>query len=106
MYETWELISNVTEVIGIFLVPVLAWMTWTLITQGKQIIVLEQMVNDSLNQRMRGIEQRVGGLEEKIDDISENVTECKMVIHDSKNLHGEISQKFDILISRIEKMDR
>jgi uncharacterized coiled-coil protein SlyX len=106
MDDTWDLIRDITEVIGMFFIPVITWVMWTIITHGKQIIVLEQKVNDSLNQRMRGIEKRVGGLESKIDDMSENVTECKMVVHDTKNIHGQISQKFDTLISRIDKMDR
>jgi|TARA_Y100000593_G_C4208338_1_gene285468 uncharacterized coiled-coil protein SlyX len=104
MNETFSLIKDVTEVIGLFFVPVMAWVLWNIVNHGKQIIVLEQKVNDSLNARMQRIEKRVGGIEEKIDEMSENVTECKMVVHDNKNLHSEISQKFDTMMSKIDNM--
>lgn len=102
MNDTWDLIRNITEVIGMFFLPVMAWVLYTMVQHGKQIIVLEQKVNESLNQRMGRIEKRVGGIEEKIDQMSDNVTECKMVVNDNKNLHSEISRKFDVLISKME----
>ena len=102
MNDTWDLIRNITEVIGMFFLPVMAWVLYTMVQHGKQIIVLEQKVNESLNQRMGRIENRIGGIEEKIDQMSDNVTECKMVVNDNKNLHSEISRKFDVLISKME----
>ena len=102
MNDTWDLIRNVTEVIGMFFLPVMAWVLYTMVQHGKQIIVLEQKVNESLNQRMGRIEKRVGGIEEKIDQMSDNVTECKVVVNDNKNLHSEISRKFDVLISKMD----
>lgn len=101
MNETWDLIRNVTEVVGMFFIPVLGWVLYTMVQHGKQIIVLEQKVNESLNQRMGRIEKRVGGIEDKIDQMSENVTECKMVVNDNKNFNSEISHKFDILIQKM-----
>tara|TARA_Y100000004_G_scaffold51373_1_gene56817 strand:+ start:863 stop:1174 length:312 start_codon:yes stop_codon:yes gene_type:complete len=101
MNDTWDLIRNITEVIGMFFIPVMAWVLYTMIQHGKQIIVLEQKVNESLNQRMGRIEKRVGGIEDKIETMSENVTECKMVVNDNKHLQSEISQKFDVLIAKI-----
>ena len=102
MNDTWDLIRNVTEVVGMFFIPVMGWVLYTMVQHGKQIIVLEQKVNESLNQRMGRIEKRVGGIEEKIDQMSDNVTECKMVVNDNKNLHSEISRKFDVLISKMD----
>lgn len=104
MHETWSLIRDITEVLGLFFVPLMAWVMWSLINHGKQIIVLEQKVNDSLNRRMEGIEKRVGGIEDKIDEMSENVTECKMIARDNKHLHGQISDKFDTLITKLDNM--
>ena len=104
MGDTFSLIRDITEIIGLFFVPLMAWVMWTIVSHGKQIIVLEQKVNDSLNQRMKGIEKRVGGIEEKIEEMSDNVTECKMIANDNKNLHGQISQKFDTLITKIDGM--
>tara|TARA_Y100000401_G_scaffold116541_1_gene122575 strand:+ start:3303 stop:3620 length:318 start_codon:yes stop_codon:yes gene_type:complete len=101
MNDTWDLIRNITEVIGMFFIPVMAWVLYTMIQHGKQIIVLEQKVNESLNQRMGRIEKRVGGIEDKIDQMSDNVTECKIVVNDNKNLQSDISQKFDLLLSRM-----
>tara|TARA_R110000751_G_scaffold181834_2_gene288428 strand:+ start:4942 stop:5256 length:315 start_codon:yes stop_codon:yes gene_type:complete len=102
MNDTWDLIRNVAEVVGMFFIPIMAWVLYTIVYHGKQIIVLEQKVNESLNQRMGRIEKRVGGIEDKIDQMSENVTECKMVIHDNKNMHTQISNKFDVLIQKID----
>ena len=101
MNDTWDLIRNITEVVGMFLITVMAWVLYTMVQHGKQIIVLEQKVNESLNQRMGRIEKRVGGIEDKIDQMSENVTECKMVVNDNKNFNSEISHNFDILIQKM-----
>lgn len=101
MNDAWDLIRNIAEVVGMFFIPIMAWVLYTIVHHGKQIIVLEQKVNESLNQRMGRIEKRVGGIEDKIDQMSENVTECKMVINDNKNLHNQISNKFDVLIEKI-----
>ena len=104
MNEAWSLANDVAGVIGMFLVPITGWVLWTIVAHGKQIIVLEQRVNDSLNQRMRSIEKRVAGVEEKVDEISENVTECKVVINDNKAMHNQINQKFDTLINKMDNM--
>tara|TARA_R110000824_G_scaffold107219_4_gene253253 strand:+ start:1847 stop:2158 length:312 start_codon:yes stop_codon:yes gene_type:complete len=101
MNDTWDLIRNVAEVVGMFFLPAMAWVLYTIVNHGKQIIVLEQKVNESLNQRMGRIEKRVGGIEDKVDQISENVTECKMVVNDNKHLHTEISHKFDLLLRKM-----
>tara|TARA_R100001082_G_C4265740_1_gene117515 strand:+ start:268 stop:579 length:312 start_codon:yes stop_codon:yes gene_type:complete len=103
MNDTWDLIRNVAEVVGMFFIPVMAWVLYTIVNHGKQIIVLEQKVNESLNQRMGRIEKRVGGIEDKIEQMSENVTECKMVVNDNKHLQSEISQKFDLLLQKMNQ---
>tara|TARA_R110000824_G_scaffold9932_9_gene44137 strand:+ start:5865 stop:6185 length:321 start_codon:yes stop_codon:yes gene_type:complete len=102
MNEAWSLANNIAGVIGMFLVPIIGWVLWTLISHGKQIIVLEQRVNDSLNQRMKSIEKRVVGVEEKVDQINENITECKIVMNDNKAIHKQINQKFDALINKMD----
>jgi uncharacterized coiled-coil protein SlyX len=78
MNETWDLIRNITEVVGMFAIPVFSWVVYTLVQQGKQIIVLEQKVNESLNQRLQRVEKRVTSVEEKLDEIADNVVECKI----------------------------
>lgn len=102
MNEAWVLIRNVAEVIGMFAIPLFSWVVYTLVQQGKQIIVLEQKVNDSISQRMTGIEKRVGGMEEKMEEVVSNVIECKMIAADSKNLHMQINSKLDSLASKLK----
>lgn len=95
MNETWNLIRNVTEVVGMFAIPVFSWVVYTLVQQGKQIIVLEQKVNESLNQRLQRVEKRVSGVEEKLEEIAENVVECKI---------GSvgINSKLDLLVQKLD----
>jgi hypothetical protein len=102
MNEAWVLIRNIAEVIGMFAIPLFSWVVYTLVQQGKQIIVLEQKVNDSISQRMTGIEKRVGGMEEKMEEVVSNVIECKMIAADNKNLHMQINSKLDLLASKLK----
>lgn len=95
MNETWDLIRNVTEVVGMFAIPVFSWVVYTLVQQGKQIIVLEQKVNESLNQRLQRVERRVSGVEEKLEEIGDNVVECKIS-------GAGIISKLDILAQKID----
>lgn len=110
MGEAWSLTRDIAEVIGMFLVPVMAWVLWTIVSHGKQIIILEEKVNDSLNRRMASIEDKVvnmeSKIENKIDGLEKNVVECKIAINNNaSNLNAignSISNKFDTLIDRIE----
>ena len=95
MNETWDLIRNVTEVVGMFAIPVFSWVVYTLVQQGKQIIVLEQKVNESLNQRLQRVEKRVSSVEEKLQEIGDNVVECKIS-------GAGIISKLDILVQKID----
>ena len=98
MTNAWELISTILE---LTVIPIIGWVLFTMINHGKQIILLEQKVNDSLNRRMTSIEGKVISmetkLEAKIDSLQESVTDCKLAINDKLN------EKFDTLISRMEK---
>lgn len=42
MNDTWDLINNIAEVIGMVAIPIFTWVIYTLMQQGRQIIVLEQ----------------------------------------------------------------
>ena len=106
MNETWDLIRNITEVVGMFAVPIFSWVVYTLVQQGKQIIVLEQKVNESLNQRLQRVETRVASVEEKIDEIAENAVECRMVTLENKNIYSEINSKFDKVLSKLDKSNK
>ena len=110
MGEAWSLTRDIAEVVGIFLVPVMAWVMYTILSHGKQIIILEEKVNDSLNRRMASIEDRVVGMEtkieNKIDGLEKNVVECKIAINNNatnlNSISNSISNKFDTLIDKIE----
>ena len=110
MSEAWSLTRDIAEVIGMFLVPVMAWVMYTILSHGKQIIILEEKVNDSLNRRMASIEDRVVGMEtkieNKIDGLEKNVVECKIAINNNatnlNSISNSISNKFDTLIDKIE----
>ena len=110
MSEAWSLTRDIAEVVGMFLVPVMAWVMYTILSHGKQIIILEEKVNDSLNRRMAGIEEKVvsmeSKIENKIDGLEKNVVECKIAINNNatnlNSISNSISNKFDTLIDKIE----
>ena len=97
MPEAWELISSIMQMV---LLPLLGWVLWTIVSHSKQIILLEEKVNDSLNRRMTSIEKKVVSMENKleikIDSLENSMVECKLAIND------KISEKFDMLIDRLE----
>lgn len=95
MNETWNLIRNITEVVGMFAIPVFSWVVYTLVQQGKQIIVLEQKVNESINQRLERVEKRVSNVEEKLNEIGDNVVECKISSAGIISKIDSLAQKID-----------
>ena len=98
MPETWEVISSMIQMV---VLPLLGWALFSIVSHGKQIIILEEKVNDALNRRMTSIEDKVVSLESKmettIDSLEESVVDCKLTINDKLN------EKFDTLISKLEK---
>ena len=98
MPEAWELISSIMQMV---VLPLMGWVLWTIVNHSKQIIVLEEKVNDSLNRRMTSIEEKVvsmeNKLEVKIDALEDSVVDCKLAIND------KINEKFDTLIEKMEK---
>ena len=98
MTDAWEVINNIVQMV---VLPLMGWVLFTIVNHGKQIIILEEKVNDSLNRRMTSIEDKVTSmetkLESKIDALEESVTDCKLAINDKLN------EKFDTLINRLEK---
>tara|TARA_R110000822_G_scaffold1072_9_gene4867 strand:- start:896 stop:1237 length:342 start_codon:yes stop_codon:yes gene_type:complete len=112
MNEAWSLTRDIAEVIGMFFVPVMVWVLYTIVSHGKQIILLEEKVNDSLNRRMASIEDKVVGMENKIeskiDGLEKNVMDCKIAMNDlsnaNANISDSISKKFDTIIDRIEEI--
>jgi hypothetical protein len=99
MNDLWSLIRNIAEVFGMIAIPVFTWVIYTIMQQGKQIIVLEQKVNDSLHQRLITVEHKVTAVEEKIDTIAQNILECRMIASDTHHMHKQISSQIDNLVT-------
>ena len=59
MPETWEVISSMIQMV---VLPLLGWALFSIVSHSKQIIVLEEKVNDALNRRMTSIENKVNGV--------------------------------------------
>tara|TARA_R110001592_G_scaffold135167_3_gene351194 strand:+ start:4154 stop:4453 length:300 start_codon:yes stop_codon:yes gene_type:complete len=98
MPEAWELIGSIMQMV---VLPLMGWVLWTIVSHSKQIILLEEKVNDSLNRRMTSIEEKVvsmeNKLEVKIDALEDSVVDCRLAISDKLN------EKFDTLIEKMEK---
>jgi|TARA_R110000822_G_scaffold75046_2_gene180366 hypothetical protein len=98
MPDSWEMISSFIQLVAL---PLLGWVLLTMIGHSKQIILLEEKVNDALNRRMTSIEDKVVSLEvkieTKIDSLEESVVDCKLAINDKLN------EKFDTLIAKLDK---
>ena len=99
MGEAWSLTRDIAEVIGMFFIPVMAWVLYTIVNHGKQIIILEEKVNDSLNRRLTSLEDKVdsleGKIETKIDNLESSVADCKL------HLNDKLNEKFDVIINTL-----
>mgnify|MGYP003135718043 CR=1 FL=1 len=104
--SVWEMIHRVVEILGIVFIPFAGWTMATLVNHGKQIIILEEKVNQSLNTRMVSLEKRFGGmeqkLEKKIDVIEEVVVANKISINETgARLNEMIADKFETIITKL-----
>jgi predicted nuclease with TOPRIM domain len=102
MNETWEFIESIARLVGMFAIPLFSWVVFNLIQQGKQIIILEQKVNDSLNNRMTSLEKTVGEVEEKIDRIDSNIVDFKLHFSELNSNTRRVEDKIGTLISSME----
>ena len=97
MNDAWGVIGSIVE---LTVLPLMGWVLFTIIKHGKQIIILEEKVNDSLNRRMTSIEDKVISMETKIetkiDALEESVVDCKLAIND------KINERFDTLMQKLE----
>lgn len=101
----WDSIHKILEALGVIFIPFVGWVMMTILSHGKQIIRLEEKVNDSLNRRMTSLEERVMGMEErlesKIDTIERNVIECKLTINEKTGALTKVVEKIDSLIEKL-----
>ena len=106
--DSWSLILDVVEIIGVCILPIFGWMAHIVINHGKKLIVLEERVNDSVNRRITSLEDKVMDLEvkienkidqveQKVDQVEKSVTECKLYLND------RISETLQTLIAKIDE---
>ena len=102
MLEFWALIHHVVEVIGIIFIPFMAWVMLSIVNHGKQIIILEEKVNQSLNTRMISLEKRFTGMEEKLEkkiDVIEEVVVANKIAINEKGL--KLNQMFASILEKL-----
>ena len=103
--DTWSVLLNIAEIVGVCILPIFFWMTTVIIGHGKKLIVLEERVNDSVNRRITSLENKVMDLEvkienkidqveKKVDQVEKSVTDCKIYLNDriSETLHTLIAK--------------
>ena len=103
--DTWSVLLDIAEIIGVCVLPVFFWMITVMIGHGKKLIVLEERVNDSVNRRITSLESKVVDLEvkiekkidqveKKVDQVEKSVTDCKLYLNDriSETLHTLITK--------------
>ena len=103
--ETWSVLLDIAEVVGVCVLPVFAWMVTIIINHSKKLIILEERVNDSINRRITSLEDKVMDLEvkieskidqveQKVDQVEKSVTVCKLYLNDriSETLHTLITK--------------
>ena len=85
MSETWELIRNITQVVGIIFIPILVWILHTIIGHGKKLILLEERVSDTLNRRLIDLESKLNIFDDKMDSIAISLATSKSAIQQLEN---------------------
>tara|TARA_B100001113_G_C21107810_1_gene621742 strand:+ start:81 stop:404 length:324 start_codon:yes stop_codon:yes gene_type:complete len=102
--SVWEMLHHVVQILGIVFIPFAGWTMATLVNHGKQIIILEEKVNESLNKRMGSLEERFTGmerkLEKKIDVIEEVVVANKIAINEKGS---QINRMFESIMTKLSK---
>lgn len=100
--SVWEMIHRVVEILGIVFIPFAGWTMATLVSHGKQIIILEEKVNESMSTRMISLEKRFAGmeqkLEKKIDVIEEVVVANKIAINEKGS---QINRMFETIMNKL-----
>jgi hypothetical protein len=83
-----EYIKNILEIIGLFFIPIIAWLLNTVSQHGKKIIILEERVNDSINRRLTNLETKFEAFDEKLDGVNLSIVKVA-------NLVENLSEKID-----------
>ena len=81
----WIILKDVTNTIGTFFLPFVAWMFYTVFQHSKKLAMLEQKVNDQINMRLDNLENKFDGLDEKMDAVKDSVVDNKVHIQENLN---------------------
>ena len=106
--DTWALLIDIAEIIGVCILPIFGWMAHIVIIHCKKLVILEERVNDSVNRRITSLEDKVMDLEvkienkidqveHKVDKVEKSVTDCKIYLND------RISETLTTLINKIDE---
>ena len=95
--NSWSVLQNISQIIGIFFLPFVAWVLHTVVSHGKKLAMLELKVNDSINMRLDNLENKFDGLDEKMDHLKDSIVENKVQIQDNVN------QKFGAILVELKK---
>jgi TolA-binding protein len=93
----WEIIKDLSNIIGAFFLPLVGWMFYTVFQHSKKLAMLEQKVNDQINMRLDNLESKFDSLDEKMDHVKDSILENKVQIQENMN------QKFGTLLLEIKK---
>tara|TARA_Y100000385_G_C12993287_1_gene593802 strand:+ start:462 stop:779 length:318 start_codon:yes stop_codon:yes gene_type:complete len=102
MLEFWTVLHHVMEALGVVFIPFMGWVMLTIVNHGKQIIILEEKVNQSLNTRMISLEKRFTGMEEKLErkiDIIEEVVVANKIAINEKG--SKLNQMFASILEKL-----
>ncbi len=83
--DNWQVLRHISEIIGIFFLPFVAWVLHTVVSHGKKLIMLEQKVNDSINMRLDNLENKFDSLDEKMDHVKDSIIDNKTQIQNNMN---------------------
>ena len=106
--DTWALLIDIAEIIGVCILPIFGWMAHIVISHGKKLVILEERVNDSVNRRITSlqdkvmdvgvkIDNKIDQVEHKVDKVERSVTDCKIYLND------RISETLTTLINKIDE---
>ena len=81
----WIILKDVTNAVGTFFIPFVAWMFYTVFQHSKKLAMLEQKVNDQINMRLDNLETKFDSLDEKMDAVKDSVVDNKIHIQENVN---------------------
>lgn len=104
MNDAWDLIRNVTEVIGMIAVPVFGWILHTIIQHSKKLILLEERVNETISSKLETLEERIDKLSAKIGDTHEDINKISLEINNLNNINDMRERKLDSILEEIKRL--